>query len=288
MEIFLQITFNSLVASAFIAIIAIGFNLIFGVTKFINMAHGSFAAVGAYGVYTLSTLYGVNIWLAIALGIIGAGLCALIIDKILFLPLRNRKATPMVQLIASLGAFTVIQALLAITYTSQFQMIATGSFVNSVYTFGSGVLTTVQLLAIISAIVCAIIVLLFLKTTQFGRSVRAVSDDEEVSKIIGINTNRTISWTFFIGGALAGLGGILFGMDTGIEPIMGLGLLLGPVVACIIGGRGSVAGAVLGALLLGFAENFGIWKIAGEWKFAMSFGLLIVFLLFRPDGILKK
>ena len=123
--------------------------------------------------------------------------------------------------------------------------------------------------------------------TLFGKAIKAVGDDEEVSKIVGINTVKVIGWVFFIGSAIAGLAGILVGFDTGIEPTMGLSLLLKGVIASIIGGIGNVYGGVLGAFLLGFIENFGIWQISGEWKDAIAFGVLILFLLFRPQGILK-
>ncbi len=131
------------------------------------------------------------------------------------------------------------------------------------------------------------LVLLF-KFTIFGKAIKAISDDEEVARIIGINTNKIIGYVFFIGSAIAGLSGILMGFDTGIEPTMGMSLLLKGVIASIIGGVGNIYGGVLGAFLLGFVENFGIWKISGEWKDAIAFAILILFLLFRPQGILKK
>ena len=108
--------------------------------------------------------------------------------------------------------------------------------------------------------------------SMFGKAVRAVSDDEEVSKIVGINTARVVGVVFFIASVIAGLAGVLVGFDTAIEPTMGMALLLKGIIAAIVGGIGSVYGAVLGAFLLGFAENFGIWKISGEWKDAIAFG----------------
>ena len=123
---------------------------------------------------------------------------------------------------------------------------------------------------------------------MFGKSVRAVSDDEEVSKIVGINTNRVIGIVFFIASAAAGLAGILFAYDTALEPTMGMPLLLKGVIAAIIGGVGNLWGGVIGAFLLGFIENFGIWKISGEWKDAIAFAVLILFLIFRPRGIMNK
>jgi branched-subunit amino acid ABC-type transport system permease component len=109
-----------------------------------------------------------------------------------------------------------------------------------------------------------------------------------VARIIGLNTDKINGYVFFIGSALAGFAGILVGFDTGIEPTMGLGLLLKGVIVSIIGGVGNIYGGVLGAFLLGFVENFGIWKISGEWKDAIAFALLIVFLIFRPQGIMNK
>jgi branched-chain amino acid transport system permease protein len=128
----------------------------------------------------------------------------------------------------------------------------------------------------------------FLHFTLFGKAIRAVSDDEEVAKIVGINTETIIGRVMLVGSAIAGLSGIFIGLDTGLQPTIGLTVLLRGVIASIIGGIGSVYGAVAGALLMGFVENFGIWKISGEWKDAIAFGLLILFLVFRPEGIVKK
>ena len=151
-----------------------------------------------------------------------------------------------------------------------------------------GVITQIQLIIILATIVGLVGLVWLLNKTLFGKAVKAIGDDEEVAKIIGINTNKIIGYTFFIGSALAGLAGILIGFDTGIEPIMGMKLLLKGVIAAIIGGVGNVYGGVLGSLLLGFAENFGVWQLSGEWKDAIAFVILIVFLLFRPQGIMKK
>ncbi len=129
---------------------------------------------------------------------------------------------------------------------------------------------------------------IFLRKTLFGKAVIAISDDEQVAKIVGIHTEKVIGRVFIIGSVIAGAAGILVGFDTGLEPTMGMSLLLKGVIASIIGGIGNVYGGVLGAFLLGFVENFGIWKISGEWKDAIAFGLLIIFLLIRPQGIIKK
>jgi branched-chain amino acid transport system permease protein len=193
----------------------------------------------------------------------------------------------MVLLVAALGVFTAIQAFIAILFSSQFQTLSSvGS--SKTYDIFGGIITETQLIILIAGFVVMGGLALFLNKTIFGKAIKAVSDDEEVSKIVGINTEKIIGVVFFIGSAIAGLAGILVGFDTGIEPTMGMSLLLKGVIASIIGGIGNIYGGVIGAFLLGFVENFGIWQISGEWKDAIAFGLLIIFLVFRPQGIFKK
>ena len=134
----------------------------------------------------------------------------------------------------------------------------------------------------------SILLFLFLRFTVMGRMVRAISDDVEAARVVGIPVNRVIGFVFFIASAIAGLGGIMVGFETGIEPTMGMSLLLKGVIATIIGGIGNPFGGVLGGVLLGLIENLGIWKISAEWKDAIAFGVLILFLLVRPSGILRR
>lgn len=193
----------------------------------------------------------------------------------------------MVLLVAALGVMTAVQSIVAILFTSQFQTLSRSAGNEAVYNIFGGVITQTQLIILILGLLIMAAIGLMFRYTLFGKAIKAVGDDEEVSKIVGINTVKVIGWVFFIGSAIAGLAGILVGFDTGIEPTMGLSLLLKGVIASIIGGIGNVYGGVLGAFLLGFIENFGIWQISGEWKDAIAFGVLILFLLFRPQGILK-
>jgi len=288
MEIIPQLILNSIIAGAIYSLIALGFNLIYGATKFFNLAHGVMAAIGGYSVFYFAKTLGWDLWLSVLIGILLAGLISYGLEQIIYKPLRKRKASNMVLLVASLGAFTALQAIIAILFTSQFQTLSGKIGAQNIYEIFGGVITQTQLLILVSSIAIMVGLVLLLKYTMFGKAIKAVSDDEEVAKIVGINTNKIIGYVFFIGSAIAGLGGILVGFDTGIEPTMGLSLLLKGVIASIVGGIGNIYGGVLGAFLLGFVENFGIWKISGEWKNAIAFGLLIIFLIFRPRGIMNK
>ncbi len=287
MDIIPQLIVNSIIAGAIYSMVALGFNLIYGTAKFFDLGYGVLTAVGGYAVFYFSRTLGFNIYIAILLGILIAGLVGFLVEKIVYKKLRARKASSMVFIVAALGVMTTIQAIIAILFSSQFQVFPV-SINSSTYQLFGGVITGVQVIALILSILIMFTLVVVLRYTKFGKAIKAVSDDPEVSEIVGIDTNKIISKVFFIGSAIAGLAGILVGFDTGIQPTMGFSLLLKGVIASIIGGVGNIYGGVLGAFLLGFIENFGIWKISGEWKDAISFGVLIIFLLFRPNGILGK
>ncbi len=288
MDIVIQLTVNSIIAGAIYALVALGFNLTYNTTKFFNLAHGVLAAVGGYTALFFIKNTEIGIIPSVILGVVLAAMIGWGLEVSIYRQLRSRKASLMVYLVASLGAFTAIQAIIAILFTSQFQTLSTSLTENKVYTIFGGVITEIQLIMLVCAALIMGGLVIFLKKTKIGYAIRAVSDDQEVSKVVGINVNKIISIVFIIGSAIAGLAGALVGFDTGLEPTMGMALLLKGVIAAIIGGVGNTYGGFAGAMLLGFIENFGIWKISGEWKDAIAFGVLIVFLLFRPSGIFKK
>ena len=287
MEIISQLIVNSVIAGAIYSMVTLGFNLIYGTAQFFDLGYGVLTAVGGYAVFYFSKMLGLNIYLSIVLGVLIAGLIGFLIEKIVYERLRKQKASSMVYMVTALGVMTLLQAVISILFSSQFQVFPVTINANTYQILG-GVITGVQLITLIISILIMFGLVLLLRFTKFGKAVKAVSDDVEVSKIVGIDTDSIISKVFFLGSAIAGLAGILVGFDTGIEPTMGFSLLLKGVIASIIGGIGNIYGGVLGSFLLGFIENFGIWKISGEWKDAISFAVLIIFLLFRPEGILRK
>ncbi len=288
MEILPQLVVNSLIAGSIYAILTLGFNLTYASAKFIDMGFGVMTAIGGYAVFYFSKTLGFPLYLGIPAGIILSGLVSFLAYAFIYKPLRARKSSSAVLLIASLGALTALQAVIAILFTSQFQTLSGLLSGNRVFELFGGAFTAVQLSIFCVGAVLFAALAFFLKKTFFGKAVVAISDDEEVSKIVGINTDRVMGRLFFLSGAIGGLAGILIGFDTGIEPIMGLPWLLAAVVAAIIGGIGNIYGGIAGAFLLAFAENFGIWKIAGEWKSAIAFAVLLVFLVWKPRGLFPR
>lgn len=288
MSIIPQIIANSIIAGAIYALVALGFNLIYRTTKFFNLAHGALTVVGGYAMFFLYRQLEWNLYASTLCAVLFAGAIGYGLDKMVFRQLRKRKASQMVFLVASLGLLTVIQAIIAILFTSQFQTLADSSTQQNIYEIFGGIITQTQVIIAVCGVAILALVTGMLKYTMFGKAVNAISDDEEVAKMVGIHTDKIIGWVFFIGSAIAGLSGVLVGFDTGLEPTMGMSLLLKGVIAAIIGGVGTMHGAFVGAFLLGFAENFGVWQFSGEWKDAIAFAILIIFLLFRPQGIFKK
>lgn len=288
MDIIPQLVLNSVIAGAIYTMVALGFNLIYGTVRFFDLGYGALTAVGGYTTFFIIKKLGLHPSIGIIAGIIVAGVIGYIIYRLVYAPLRKRQASNMVLLVASLGVFTVLQAVIAILFTSQFQTLSRNVVGQRIFEIFGGVITETQLIILVTGIVIMFVLAFVIKKTMFGKSVTAIGDNEEVSKIVGVNTGKVIGKVFLIGSSIAGLAGILVGFDTGIEPTMGLSLLLKGVIAAIIGGIGNIYGGVLGAFLLGFIENFGIWHISGEWKDAIAFGVLILFLIFRPNGILGK
>ncbi len=286
MDIVIQLLINGLVSGALYSIIAMGFNFLYSPSKVFNIAHASLIPLGGYLALSFIQI-GSPFLLSLVLASLCSGVGGVLIDRLVYLPLRKRKASGLILLIASLGIFTALQGLLELIFTSHYQSIPR-PYEDQIFSIGGATVTSTQVAAILVAIVVLISLLLILRYTDFGKKVRAVSDDPEVSRIVGIDTERIILITFFVGSALAGLAGIFIGLDIGLEPSMGMYWFLGAVIGAIIGTIGNVAGGVLGSLIAGINENVGVWFLAGEWRSAVGYALLILVLLFRPQGFFKR
>lgn len=209
------------------------------------------------------------------------GLC---IDRFVYYPLRQQNASNLVYLIASFGIFIFLQNFIQLLYGAQILTLRTGP-IREGYTVLSAVITPIQISIITVSVIIMAFLWLFIQRTKLGKAMRAVSDDPMAASVVGIYPEKTILLAFGIGSALAGVGGILISFETNIEPTMGFSAILKGIIASIIGGIGSIPGAMFGGLFLGIVENLGIWKIQAGWKDTIAFAILIIFLLLRPGGI---
>ncbi len=286
-----QLILNGIIAGSIYALIALGFTIIYRTVKFFHFAHGVVYTAGAYLAYTIVRLTLDNglrttDWIAACLvGIVGAGVLGIFIDRVVYYPLRKQKASNLIFLLASFGVFIFLQNLIQLIYGAQILTIRTGP-IKEGHQFLGAVITDIQILILVVGCLLLIVLWFFIQKTKLGKAMRAVSDDPVAADVVGINPERIILTSFAIGSALAGAAGILISFETNIEPTMGFSAILKGIIASIIGGIGSIPGAVLGGFFLGLAENLGIWKISAGWKDAIAFAILIIFLLIRPWGFL--
>jgi len=280
-----QLVLNGIIAGCIYSLIAVSFTVIYRTIKFFHFAHGVVFAAGAYLAYTFFILLKINPFLSFILSIILAAFLGIVIDRFVYFPLRKRKTSNLVFLLASFGVFIFLQNLLQLIFGAQILTLRTGS-VKEGHHFLGAVITDTQILIITSSLVLFFLCWLFIQKTKSGKAIRAVSDDPIGARVVGINSEKIIMIAFAIGSALAGAAGILISLETNIEPTMGMNAILKGIIASIIGGIGSIPGALFGGLFLGLAENLGIWKIQAGWKDAIAFAILIIFLLLRPSGIM--
>ena len=258
-----------------------------GRTPFLAVAVVVGAAIGSYIGLLIANAPESKLYLSWAVSCLLAGAVALALYRGLYVYMRERARSPLIMLVASLGILLAITAATSIVFESAPRPLpeAFGSAPLNVW---GGTIKGFNVFTIGVALAGFVGLLLLLKRTAFGKAVRAIGDDEEVSKVVGINTTVVIAIVFFIGGVFAAAAGLLSGHDTAIQPRMGLLLLLKGWIASVVGGIGNLFGAIVGGFALGMIEQFGIWDLAGEWKDVISFVVLILFLSFWPKGLLPR
>ncbi len=223
-----------------------------------------------------------------AFGIGFAGILGLALYRGLYFYLRRRARSPLTMIVSSLGVMLALQAVISLIFTVQPQVLPRPPGSATILLAG-GYIKPFQMFNIGVCIVVLLSLLLMLKTTAFGKAFRAIGDDEEVARIVGVNTPVVIAGVFFLGATIAAIAGILMGLDLGtIQPRMGFLPLFKGWIAAVIGGVGRIDGAVLGGVLLAMVENYGVWFISAEWKDAIAFVVLILVLIFMPRGLLAK
>ena len=284
MELFLSTLINGLSLGGIYAMIALGYTMVYGIAKMLNFAHGDIIMVGGYIIYVFMALN--NPLLAIFMAVVGCVFLGILIEKVAYKPLRG--ASPLAVLITAIGISYLLQSLAQIIFGSANKMV-------TVYDFGSvtilGVPMQVSALVTLGVTVVVMAALtLFIKYTRLGRAMIAVSEDKGAAQLMGINVNGIITITFAIGSALAALAGLFYLLKApSISSTLGAMPGIKAFTAAVIGGIGSIPGAMLGGILLGMVEciSYKITAIA-PYTDAIEFSILIIILLVRPTGFLGK
>lgn len=287
MDLFLQLAATGLVVGSLYVLCALGWGLIYGTTLHFHVAHGAVFTLAAYFAYAGQKLLGLPLSVAVVGAIAAAALCGLLIDLFIYQPLERRGAIRTTLFIASLGLLTLIENLLAILFTPDPLRMDVGWLAGAVR-LGPVFLTRLHLVSMASAILGFLALMAFLRYSLWGRAIRAVSSSPEMARTVGIDLKRVHLLTYAVGSAISAPAGILVAMDVGVEPYRGTTFVLLASVAVIMGGIGSIPGALLGALFLALLENLGVWKIPSEWQSAISFGVFLVFIVVRPRGFFGR
>ena len=285
MEFFEQLI-NGLNRGSIYALIALGYTMVYGIAKMLNFAHGDVIMVGAYTLSVSASMLGISPYLGVLLSIVFCAVLGVVLEKVAYKPLRN--SSPLAVLITAIGVSYFLQSLALLIFGSQQQKVASVINIPSIY-LGSIELTGESIATLGVTIVIMIALTLFIKKTKTGRAMLALSEDRGAAQLMGINVNRTISITFAIGSGLAAVAGVLFVSSYGfVGPYTGSLPGIKAFVAAVLGGIGSIPGAMLGGILLGVIESFSQAYISTQLSDAIVFGVLILVLLVRPAGLLGR
>lgn len=285
MSEFLQQIINGLSLGSIYALIALGYTMVYGIIQLINFAHGDIYMVGAFTGY-FAILSGLPFPVALLLAMVFPAILGMLIERAAYKPLRY--SPRITALITAIGISLFLENF-GILVLSPDPRPFPQVFTNPPLQFGKVSISIPQVLTFGVALALMVALTLFIRYTKTGKAMRALAQDLEAAQLMGINVNRIISATFMIGSALAGAAGVMVGiLIPRIEPLMGIMPGLKAFVAAVVGGIGSIPGAMLGGVLMGLVETLTTGFISSTWRDAIAFGLLIVILLFKPSGILGK
>ncbi len=277
---------NGLQLGSIYALVALGYTMVYGIILLLNFAHGDIIMVGAYISWLVMAQLGMPPVVAMILSVLGCTLLGVVIDKVAYAPLRN--APRLSILITAIGVSYFLENGAQLVFGADAKVVPAFTDVTTIQVGGVSLSFAAVATVAVTAIATVVLTLLVQKT-KLGKAMRAVSEDMGAARLMGINVNNTISFTFAVGSALAGIGAVLYAMAyTQATPTMGMMLGTKAFVAAVLGGIGSIPGAVVGGLLVGFAEVIVTALGLSVWKDAVVFLLLIIVLIVRPTGIFGR
>lgn len=277
---------NGVALGSIYALMALGYTMVYGIIGLINFAHGDIYMVGAFVGFSLVTTAGVGVFSALIISMIFTALLGVIIERVAYKPLRG--STRIAALITAIGVSMLLQNVMIALKGPEVRAFPADLPALSL-NFGSFSINSQQLLILVVTIVLMIALQVIVQKTKLGQAMRAVSVDDQAAQLMGINANTIISFTFLIGSALAGAAGVLVGIYyNSLSPLMGVNIGTKAFVAAVVGGIGSIPGAMCGGLIIGLVETFVAMIGLSTWKDAVVYAILIVILLVKPTGLLGK
>jgi neutral amino acid transport system permease protein len=279
-----QLIVNGVAVGSIIALAAVGLTLTYGILRLSNFAHGDFMTLGAYLTW-LANISGVNIWLSMVVGAVATVGAMLLGEKVLWSPMRDRRASSTTLIIISIGLALFIRYGIIFIWGSGNQSYKL-PVASALDIFGVKV-AYYRIVVMVLAVVAILALHFLLQNTKIGKAMRAVADDLDLARVSGINVERVVISTWIIAGSLTALGGAMYGLITGIRPNMGWFLILPMFASVILGGIGNPYGAIAGALVIGIAQEVSVPWLGSEYKLGVALGIMVLILLVRPQGLFK-
>lgn len=288
MEYFVQQFLNAVAFGAEYALLALGLAVVYSIMRLMNFAHGEVISTAGYAVLLAMSLGFSSPWIAVLVPIVAAGVVSVVLERVAFRPVRNAPATT--GMLTAFGVSIMLQNLLQLLVSARPQAMPLLNGLSATWYLGPYAVSSLQILELAAAIVCIGGLVLFLNHSNLGIAMRAASRDFATVRLMGIRANRVIAIAFAISGILAGVATVfILARRGGVAPDMGFVLVLKPFVACVIGGFGSLAGAAVGGMLLGFIEVGLLVALPQEYgglKDALTYAIVIAILVYRPEGLL--
>lgn len=281
---FVQLIVYGIVSGAIFALGGIGISVIFGILRFAHLAHGDMMTLGAYLALAAISALQLPVLAALPLAMIGTAATAIAIDWLFYR--RFRRARPVILLISSFGMALVLRSAIQLIWGPGNHAYESG--ISIPYVLFDIRIKPDHVMIVGSTVAIIVVFHLFLTYTRLGKAMRAMSDDPDLARVSGVDTERVVVWTWAIGGALAAAGGVFLALDTQLNPLLCWNILLPMFAAAIVGGIGRPYGAIAGGLLIGIVEELSTAVIEPAYKPAVAFIIMIVVLIWRPTGIVRS
>ena len=282
----LQFIANGLVTGAVYAIVALGFGLIYNTTKILHIAHGAVYVFSCYIFFTFYRILQLPLYFALPFGVILGSLFGIIMEIVVYHPLFERNASSGVMIVSSVGIYIFTVNVIALLFGNETKIVLPG--IEKTYEFGGVILTRIQIYQVFAFLIVFVLFLGLLKRTNLGKAVRALADNPTLLSTFGVEISNLRIWIFALGSIFAGIASCLVAMDVGMDPNIGMPALLISAVSLIAGGIGIFEAAAIGGFTIGLIQTLAVWQISARWQEGITFLILILFLLLRPQGLLGK
>lgn len=278
----LQFIINGLITGLLYALVAIAFGFTYNTTRIFHIAYAGVLVAGSY-IFLLFSRTGLPFPVAVPLTLLVCGLLNLLIEKSIYLPMEKHRNSLNTIMVASIGLFTILINLIALLFGNENQTLT--NEISRSFNLGHIIITRMQLLQFFIASVSIIVILIILSKSRWGLNIKALSYNKELFSVLGNNAIRIRSLLTFFSGVIAAIVSLLLALDVGFDPYFGMPLLLNALVVMILGGTGSFYGSLLGGVLLGIIQSLSVYFFEARWETAITFIILILVLVFRPQGL---